>query len=174
MGDPTRHYSALDYVLLGHHLFACGRDASDERTAEYLVETYMAMAEEPYGDIIAHPFYVAPADRHGRVLSRIDDQAFLRFYNALRERGKAAEITAFQFAPKYRDVEQSKRMYSLARRTGVKFVLDSDAHHLNEIGDGLRCLPALYDLGFVENDFLDYENLRQQRAPYRPTAPVKS
>ena len=167
--DPTRHYADLDYVLLGHHFFACGKDASDEQTAEYLMDVYMDMAQESYADIIAHPFYVAPRERHGRVLARITDEAFTQFFEALRDRGKAAEITAFQFVPKYRDVAQSRRIYALARRTGVKFVLDSDAHRLSEIGDGQRCLPVLRKLGFTENDFVNYDALRRLREPFRPT-----
>jgi histidinol phosphatase-like PHP family hydrolase len=80
-------------------------------------------------------------------------------FHAMRENGKAAEITAYQFSADYRDVEQARRMYSVARETGVKFVLDSDAHSLTEVGDGLRCIHVLRELGFVDGDFVDFAEL---------------
>lgn len=158
--DPDRHLDALDYVLLGHH--ACGHVKGDSPAAQadYFVRIYMEMAQEPYANIIAHPFYVPrPPESHGAVLSRISDAQFREVFHAIRENGKATEITAYQFSADYRDVEQSRRMYSAARETGVKFVLDSDAHSLTEVGDGLRCIHVLRELGFTDDDFVDYAGL---------------
>jgi histidinol phosphatase-like PHP family hydrolase len=158
--DPGKHLDDLDYVLLGHHYFRHMIDEKPQVIADYLVRIYMEMAREPYANIIAHPFYVPPPpERHGAILSRITDEQFSEFFQALEENGKAAEITAYQFSANLRDVAQSLRMYSVARKTGVKFTLDSDAHRLDTIGTGLRCVYRLADLGFTDDDFVDYEGL---------------
>ena len=158
--DPDTHLVDLDYVLLAHHAYGHVQGASPAALADYFVRISMEMAQEPYANIIAHPFYVArPAENHGAVLSRISNARFREVFHAMRENGKAAEITAYQFSADYRDVEQARRMYSVARETGVKFVLDSDAHSLTEVGDGLRCIHVLRELGFVDGDFVDFAGL---------------
>ena len=164
--DPERHLGDLDYVLLGHHFYSHMQGEPPQALADYFVRIYMAMAQEPYAHIIAHPFYVArPPERHGAVLSRIGDAQFLEVFAAIRENGKAAEITAYQFSADYRDVEQSKRMYALAREAGVKFTLDSDAHTLAEVGDGMRSIHVLRELGFTNSDFVDYAALIGLKTP---------
>jgi len=158
--DPGKHLDGLDYVLLAHHYFRHVIDEKPQVIADYLFRIYMEMAREPWANIIAHPFYVPPPpERHGAVLSHISDGQFSEFFQALRDNGKAAEITAYQFSANLRDVSQSLRMYSVARETCVKFVLDSDAHRLDTIGTGLRSLYLLDDLGFRDEDFVDYEGL---------------
>jgi len=158
--DPDQHLGSLDYVLLGHHYFSHMRGKSPQALADYFVRIYMEMAQEPYAHIVAHPFYVPPPPQnHGAVLSRISDAQFLQVFDAIRDNGKAAEITAYQFSADYRDVEQAKRMYGLARQTGVKFTLDSDAHTLAEVGDGLRSIHVLRELGFRNSDFVDVAGL---------------
>jgi histidinol phosphatase-like PHP family hydrolase len=158
--DPDSHLDDLDYVLLAHHAWRHMQGRSPEELAAYLLRIYLEMAQEPYAHIIAHPFYVPrPPENHGAVLSRITDAQFREIFQAMRENGKAAEITTYQFSADYRDVEQARRMYSAARETGVKFVLDSDAHSLAEVGDGLRCVHVLRSLGFTDRDFVDYAGL---------------
>jgi histidinol phosphatase-like PHP family hydrolase len=85
----------------------------------------------------------------------------LEVFQAIKENGKAAEITAFQFNVELRDVEQMKRVYALARTTGVKFTLDSDAHSISEMLWGLGCLYVLAELGFTDDDFVDYQELKK-------------
>ena len=163
--DPESDLADLDYVLLGHHFFHVPKDADAEFIARYLIRIYRELAVEPYADIIAHPFYVSGGpERHGNVLANIDDTEFKMFFSLLAEQRKVAEITAFQFSPRYRNVPQSRRLYKIALQTDVKFVLSSDAHHLSEIGDGLRCVPALLDMGFTENRILSFDELKAHRA----------
>ena len=50
-------------------------------------------------------------------------------------------------------------VYAIARETGVRFTLDSDAHTLDTVGDGLRSLHVLARLGFAAEDLVDYEGL---------------
>ena len=164
--DPDEHLEDLDYVLLAHHAYAHMQGASPQALADYFVRIYMEMAREPYANIIAHPFYVArPPENHGAVLSRISEAQFAEVFHAIRENGKAAEITSYQFSADYRDVEQSKRMYAVAKETGVKFVLDSDAHTLAEVGDGMRCIHVLRELGFTNSDFVDFAGLIGLKVP---------
>ncbi len=161
---PDEHLPLLDYVLLGHHSFGAMAAESPARIAAYLLRITMAMAVEPYADIVAHPFYfVPPAARHGQVLACLADAQLAEVFAAMREHGKAAEITAYQFSADLRGVEQMKRVYSVARQAGVKFTLDSDAHRLWDVGDGLRCLYVLQELGFADEDFVDYAGLRRLR-----------
>ena len=158
--DPEKHFHSLDYVLLGHHWYAHMHGKSAESQANYFARIYMEMAQEPYANIIAHPFYVVrPPKNHGAVLSKISDAQFSEVFHAIRENGKAAEITSYQFSADYREVEQSKRMYAIAKETGVKFTLNSDAHTLAEIGDGLRSIHVLRELGFDNSDFVDFAGL---------------
>ena len=77
----------------------------------------------------------------------------------MKEHGKAAEITAYQFNASLRAVDQMCRMYAVARETGVKFTLDSDAHALRDIGGSLRCSYVLASLGFSDEEFVDYRGL---------------
>lgn len=158
--DPEIHLKDLDYVLLGHHSYAHMNDSSPQEVADYLFRIYMGMATEPYANIIAHPFYLRPDKNFGTALSLITDHQFSEFFQALKENGKAAEITSFQFSASHRnDIEQYKRMYTVAKETGVKFTLDSDAHSLVELGNGLKCLHVLHELGFKSDDFVDFSGL---------------
>jgi histidinol phosphatase-like PHP family hydrolase len=158
--DPDTHLENLDYVLLAHHYFGHMISETPKEIADYLFRIYMEMAREPYANIIAHPFYVPPPpERHGAVLSHISDRQFSEVFQALKDNGKAAEITAYQFSANLRDAAQSVRMYTIAKETRVKFTLDSDAHRLDAIGSGLRCLYRLADLGFTDEDFVDYVGL---------------
>jgi len=77
----------------------------------------------------------------------------------MKEHGKAAEITAYQFSADLRAVDQVCRLYTAARETGVKFTLDSDAHALRDIGGSLRCSYVLASLGFSDEEFVDYRGL---------------
>lgn len=156
--DPERHLRELDYVLLAHHAMNHVIDGSIEFLGRYLVRIMMEMAREPYANIIAHPFY-ARADKHGAILASISDGAISEVFHAIRENGKAAEITSYQFNADLRDVDQMRRVYSVARSTGVKFTLDSDAHSLWDMAEGLRCSYVLAELGFTDDDFVDYDGL---------------
>lgn len=156
--DPERHLASLDYVLLAHHAMSHVIDEPVEFLGRYMVRIMMEMAREPYANIIAHPFY-ARADKHGAILASIDDEAIAEVFHAIRENGKAAEITPYQFNADLRDVDQMRRVYSIARSTGVKFTLDSDAHGLWDMAEGLRCSYVLSDLGFSDDDFVDYDGL---------------
>ncbi len=159
--DPARDLPMLDYVLLGHHFVAHVEDKPPAFLADYLARITMEMACEPYANIIAHPFYFPPpAQRHGAILSCLGDQQILEVFQAIRENGKAAEITSYQFNVTLRDVEQMKRVYALARTTGVKFTLDSDAHSISDLPGGLGCLDILAELGFTDDDFVDYQGLK--------------
>ena len=158
--DPLRHLPMLDYVLLGHHYISHVENESPAFLADYLMRITMEMACEPYANIIAHPFYFPPpAQRHGAILSCLSDEHILEVFQSIKENGKAAEITPFQFNVESRDVEQMKRVYALARTTGVKFTLDSDAHAISDMLGGLRCLYVLAELGFTDDDFVDYQEL---------------
>lgn len=155
--DPRKHLDYLDYVLLAHHQIV---DEPPETAARYLLRVTMEMAMEPYANIIAHPFYTPPPpERHGRILAAMSDAAIAEVFHAMREHGKAAEVCSFQFTADLRDVDQMKRVYAIARSTGVKFTLDSDAHNLWQVGDGLRCAYVLAELGFSDADFVDYRGL---------------
>ena len=158
--DPDRHLTMLDYVLLGHHYMSHMFQESPEKIARYLFDIHMAMAQEPYAHIIAHPFYVPPPpERHGAILQHITDAQFVEVFSTMKEHGKAAEITAYQFSADLRAVDQVCRLYTAARETGVKFTLDSDAHSLWEIGGSLRCSYVLASLGFSDKEFVDYRGL---------------
>jgi len=160
--DPIRHLPMLDYVLLGHHFAAHVENKPPAFLADYLMRITMEMACEPYANIIAHPFYFpASAQRHGAILSCLGDKRIVEVFQAIKENGKAAEITPFQFNVELRDVEQMKRVYALARTTGVKFTLDSDAHSISEMLGGLGCLYVLAELGFTDDDFVDYQELKK-------------
>jgi histidinol phosphatase-like PHP family hydrolase len=159
---PDTHLALLDYVLLAHHAFGHMTGEAPAAIARYLLRITMAMAVEPYADVIAHPFYFAPPpDRHGQILSCLSDRELAEAFQAMKEHGKAAEITSYQFSADLRGVEQMKRVYSVARQTGVKFTLDSDAHRLWDLAEGLRCLYVLSELGFADDDFVDYAALRR-------------
>jgi histidinol phosphatase-like PHP family hydrolase len=156
--DPPR----LDYILLGHHFTGHMRHAGDKEKARYLHRITMEMAREPYANIIAHPFYYpGGAEEHQRIISLVSDDQFKEAFSAMKEHGKAAEITSFQFQADLRSIREMKRMYGLARETGVKFVLNSDAHRLDELGGGYRCLRILEELGFSSEDFVDYKGLME-------------
>ena len=158
--DPDEHLEDLDYVLLAYHYYGHIQGESPEALADHFVRIYMEMAQESYANIIAHPFYVdPPPERHGEVLRQISDAQFEETFGAMKEAGKAAEVTGYQFSANLRDVEQSKRMYTVAKRTGVKFTLNSDAHTLADVGGGLRAVHVLRELGFTEDDFVDYAGL---------------
>jgi histidinol phosphatase-like PHP family hydrolase len=158
--DPEKHLSGLDYVLLGHHSYTHMNNSSSRELADYLFRIYMAMAIEPYANIIAHPFYYCASEKHKAVLAHISNKQFADFFHALKENGKAAEITPFQFSLRWRDnIEQYKRMYAIAKETGVKFTLDSDAHSISEVGSGLKCIHILHELGFKDDDFVDFSKL---------------
>ena len=161
--DPDRHLEGLDYVLLGHHFMGHVAGGTPAELARYLIRIYLEMAEEPYAHIVAHPFYCSPPERHSAVMELIPDSAFAEFYSSLREHGKAAEISSYQFSAAHRDVEQNRRMYAVARENGVSFVLDSDSHGLSQIGDGLRCLRVLAELGFSGEEFCDYAKVMALR-----------
>jgi histidinol phosphatase-like PHP family hydrolase len=129
--DPQKHRASLDYVLLAHHAVEHVADREPRDLARYLARITMEMAREPYGNIIAHPFYFPrPAERHAKILAAVSDAEFSEIFHAMRENGKAAEITPYQFHADLRGVEGMKRMYAVARSTGVRFTLDSDAHSL--------------------------------------------
>jgi histidinol phosphatase-like PHP family hydrolase len=163
---PERHLPLLDYVLLAHHAVGAVATESPERIARYLLRVTSAMARDPYAHIIAHPFYFPPPpDRHGLILACLPDSAITEVFIAMREAGKAAEVTPYQFSADLRSVEQMRRVYSLARQAGVKFTLDSDAHRLWNLGEGLRCLHALTELGFTGADFVDFAGLQRLARP---------
>ena len=160
--DPDKHFGSLDYVLLAHHYYEHMQGESAQILANYMFRIYMEMAIEPYANIIAHPFYVfRPPDPgiHGAILSKISNSQFLEVFHAMKENGKAAEVSSYQFSANARDVEQTKRMYGIAKESGVKFTLNSDAHTLAEIGNGYRCIHILYELGFLDSDFVNYSEL---------------
>ena len=158
--DPDQHLDMLDYVLLGHHYMSHMFQETVEKMARYLLDIHMAMAQEPYAHIIAHPFYVPPPpERHGAILQHISDTQLAEVFCAMKEHGKAAEITAYQLSADLRAVDQMCRAYAAARETGVKFTLDSDAHSLRDIGGSLRCSYVLASLGFCDQEFVDYEGL---------------
>lgn len=158
--DPEEHLPLLDYVLLAHHHFEQVVEESPAQIARYLLRIAMAMAVEPYSHIIAHPFYfVRPPERHGEILAHLGDQELVEVFQAIREHGKAAEITPYQFSADLRGVDQMKRVYAVARGTGVRFTLDSDAHNPWDMAEGLRCLYVLNELGFTDQDFVDYAGL---------------
>ncbi|MBT3273269.1 MAG: PHP domain-containing protein [Spirochaetales bacterium] len=150
----------LDYLLLGHHFAWHMVSATDPEKARYIGRITMEMAKEPYANIIAHPFYYpGDVDQHRRIMSLLGDNELREIFTAMKESGKAAEITAYQFHANSRSLEFMKKMYSIAREAGVKFTLDSDAHNLGEMGSGYRCLHVLKELGFESSDFVDYAGL---------------
>lgn len=159
---PEEHLQGLDYVLLAFHFFGHMKEKPLKELADFMVGIYKEMAAEPYAHIIAHPFYLGGShELHGAVLREISDAQFGEVFETMKSNGKAAEITAYQFSAESRDVAQSKRMYSIARETGVKFTLDSDAHSLDQLGGGYRALNVLRELGFPDDgsSFVDYEGL---------------
>jgi histidinol phosphatase-like PHP family hydrolase len=158
--DPQQHLPLLDYVLLGHHAFRHMEAEPPAAIARYLHRITLEMAVEPHAHVIAHPFYFAPPPpRHAQILANLSDLQVAEVFHAMREHGKAAEITAYQFSADLRSVEQMKRVYGLARQTGVRFTLDSDAHRLWDVAEGLRCRFVLEELGFTDADFADYAGL---------------
>lgn len=165
--EPSRDLRSLDYVLLGHHYCGHVRSLGDRELARYLLRIHLEMAAEPYADILAHPFYLSPPERHGPVLRCISDRELEQFFLSARGHGKAIEVTSWQFTASHRDVDQSRRVYAVARRCGCSFVLSSDAHAPEQIGDGMRCAFVLRSLGFRMSDFLDYGGLMRARSGHR-------
>lgn len=134
--------------------------AGAEEKARYLHRITMEMAREPFANIIAHPFYFpGSVEEHHKILSLLSDEQLIEPFIAMKEHGKAAEITSFQFQADLRSLPRMKHIYALARETGVKFVLNSDAHRLDELGGGYRCICILNELGFTDEDFVDYKGL---------------
>ena len=163
--DPEAHLPMLDYVLLAYHCI--GQRSKDEPAAiaRRLLDIYLAMAQEPYANLIAHPFYLPPPpDRHAEVLRHITDAQFAEVFLAMKEHGKAAEITAYQFNADLRGVDEMVRMYAVAHSTGVKCTLDSDAHSLWDLGESLRCSYVLASMGFTDADFVDYQGMMALRS----------
>ena len=105
--------------------------------------------------------------RHGEILACLGDAELAEVFQAMREHGQAAEITAYQFSADLRGVDQVRRVDTVARGTGVKFTLDSDAHRLWDVAEGLRCLYVLAELGFGDADFVDFAGLRRLREESR-------
>ena len=131
---PARILKRLDWVIASLHNNVLYPRIGADYTAAYL-----ALAENPYVDMIGHPDSPEyPFDME-------------RVIPALAAAGKAVELNehhAFDLAPQ--NTENARRIAGLCARHGAFVAVDSDAHSCWDLGRGERALAMLEEMNFPE------------------------
>ncbi len=158
IGREKRGY--FDIVLMGHHKAVLPKTVKDfwhfivknelkmnrrsnRDTMRALSTSAYIQAIEKYDiDIIVHPMYAIEID-------------ILMLAGACRDKGTAIEINSSH-------VSLSDEAILLAKTTGVKFVIDSDAHIPSRVGDFQAGLDAAVRTGLTPADIINAQGYSGQ------------
>lgn len=150
----------FDIVLMGHHKAALPKSFKDfwhfvvrnelgwkSRKANDTIrilntQAYIRAIEKYDIDIIVHPMYAIDID-------------ILPLAEACRDKGTAIEINSSH-------VSLSDEGITLAKTTGVSFVIDSDAHIPSRVGDLQAGLDAAIRVGLQPQDIINAEGYAGQ------------
>ena len=140
--DEDRKY--LDIVIMGHHRsvwmerfsdnwhftvrnsFAWSKEKKEE-VRQQNTDAYILAVEKNGIDIISHPRYIIDVDVE-------------RLARACKKSGTALELSAHHLDMSIEDMVK-------ARKTGVTFVVDSDAHRPEHVGEFSAVLPRIQQAG---------------------------
>ncbi len=159
----------LDFVLIpfSHfHMkgFVVEQEEADSLTAvaNLLVERFQEVLELDMATGVAHPFFTLGYTEHDTILGSISDGAFEDCFGRAAERGVSIEIHP-GFFPRYLGWEQEDyheepflRMLTIAKDSGCKFHLGSDAHILEGIGSTNWLIECVKPLGITQQDMLQF------------------
>lgn len=159
------HRQQLDYVIVPHsHIHMRGlvlpeECQTDAQVADYLVTSFLALAEKDFATIIAHPFCPVgrSAENTKSILDCITDEQYARCFTAAKAHGAAIEINGDAFSREWKDpvlMRGHERMFSIARDCGVTFTLGSDAHSLPELDNIRLAMQLAQRLSIPDDHFL--------------------
>lgn len=156
IGKEKRGY--FDIVLMGHHKAAMPKSAKDfwhffiknelglkskkenDEIRRMNTLAYTRAVEKYDIDIIVHPMYAIDID-------------ILPLAKACKEKGTAIEINSSH-------VSLNEEEIRLAKTTGVKFVIDSDAHTPSRVGDFESGLASALKAGLIPEDIINAEGYK--------------
>ena len=157
---PTTHY----------HLpgVPCPRSDAPEDVADHMLTMLASVAQKPWIDAIAHPFY----ERESLVgdllrvyesmdLSRLTDTLATLAENRIAVEVNASALVA-RNCPQYRPM--MAQVLPLAKDQGCCFTIGSDAHSVGRLAFPRNEETWLCEIGLGESDFLTLEELQERRA----------
>lgn len=124
---------SLELVVASMH-----RYTMPSGTAGQMTEAWLAVAENPYVDIIGHSG--APAFAY-------DYETVIPVFG---KNGKAVEINESTFNVRKSSVSNCRRIAELCKKYNVPIALDSDAHYHLSVGCTPHCTELLRELDFPQ------------------------
>lgn len=123
----------LDWVVASFH-----KGIMHPKTAEEHTKGHLAVAENPYIDVIGHCGQEAFPFDHEKVVK------------AFKEYGKIVEVNAGSFFSRPGSAENCRDIVRYCKKYEVPVVLDSDAHYCDLIGRVQPCIDMIEELGYPE------------------------
>ena len=151
---PTTHLHMVNFTLTAE-------DAkSNKRRAELWVERFEKLMELdlPFHKIgLAHPAcsLMAPRTREDylEVLSLISDEDMERLFSKAAKLKMGIEINSYDMKFHEKDTDAVLRMFKIAKNSGCKFYLGSDAHHMDSFCEAIPYYERVIDiLNLTEDD----------------------
>lgn len=147
---------SLDFVSASvNHYHLPNVEHPAERTpsgyASHHLEMMRAAVECPYVDIIVHPFWhpIVTVPDQREVLAAYDREEMRRTLELMARRGVRMELNPGHVA---RGPDFFAEVVEMGRQVGLKFVVGTDAHRLQDIAYSEQGLTLLEQIGLQEND----------------------
>lgn len=126
-----RYLEELDWVIASFHEPVAGK-----MTPEQCTQAYLALAENPWVDVIGHS---------GTEEYRYD---YARVIPVLGQKGKLVEINSHSFSCRTGAKHNCREIALLCKRHRVPIAVNSDAHSCFSVGDHADALRMLEEIGF--------------------------
>ncbi len=136
-------YKSLEWINVSFHRESCKPGSVEEHTRAYL-----AVAQNPYVDVIAHS---------GTEIFRYDYEAGVK---AFKEYGKLVEINEGSQRVRTDSLKNCAEIAKLCKKYEVPVVVSSDAHYKTSLGAYTASLRMLEEIDFPENLILNADIAR--------------
>lgn len=125
--------AGLDWVIASFHGPVCAPGTVEQHTRAYL-----ALADDPFVDVIGHS---------GTEEYRYDYEAVLPVF---KQQGKLVEINSHSFAVRAGAPKNCRDIALLCKKYEVPVIVDSDAHSCFDVGAVDAALQMLHEIEFPE------------------------
>ena len=165
LGLTEESAAMFDYVIVStahFHMkgFTIEKGTSVEIARKKMLERIYKAIEVPFISGIAHPFLpMGYVEERKELLSGMTDNELIACFKAVAEAKKSVEINFNYFAEKYACLEETERIYTLAREQGCSFHFGSDCHTPDKMTGYETAAAFAEKCGITEDRFIPLETL---------------
>ncbi len=165
LGLTEESAAMFDFIIVStahFHMkgFTIENDTPVEVARKRMLERIYKAIEVPFISGIAHPFLpMGYVEERKELLSGITDNQLIDCFKAVADAKKSVEINFNYFAEKYAVLEETERIYTLAREQGCSFHLGSDCHKPEKMCGYEEAIAFAEKCGITEDRFIPLETL---------------